>query len=277
MTRTVYRIREWRQHFEVSQSLRIVGPLAWVGLPTKHDGKSYRRMIRLPNGPALFGCWCLIVQTAAKCPNRGVLADSDGPLTSEDMEAKTGCPASLFDETIQLLLSKQINWLEEVDFSSIKGPSPPALGEECENTPSTGQTEPTEPDLTGQITGAGLGAGHLKRTESGNGTDGRFRDLDKIKPDHLPRIEVLERLHAALCKTAPEIIKPGDEGLLAILAAAERAIAIGKKPVALFVSIVREGRFDLCDDRQRRAAKEHLEFYRQRKAELKTIPMTVTK
>lgn len=265
---TAYRIRNWREHFEVSQSLRIVGSLAWVGVPTKHDGKSFRRLVRQPNGPALFGCWCLIVQIAAKCPIRGVLADSDEPLSSDDMEQKTGCPASLFDETIQLLLSKQINWLEEVDFSSIKGPAPPVLREECEAAPSTGQTEPTEPDRTGQITAAGLGGGIFK-----NGTDDRFRDLDKIKPEHLPRIDVLEALHSALSKTAPDIIQAGDEGLLAILAAAERAIAVGKKPAALFVSIVREGRFELCSDKQRAAAKQNLEIYRQRNAEVKVIPM----
>lgn len=261
---TVYKIRNWRTNFEVSQSLRIVGPLSWVGMPTKHDGKSYRRLVRHPNGPALFGCWCLIVQIAAKCPNRGVLADSDGPLSSEDMEHKTGCPASLFDETIQLLLSKQINWLEEADFSSISEHDPPI----AETAPSTGQTEPTEPDRPNKEPAPVLGGGFLEK--SGNGTaDKRFRALDKIKPIHLPRIDVMEALHASLSQTAPDIIKPGDDGLLMILAASERAMAIGKKPVALFVSIVREGRFELCDDRQKAAAKQSLELYRKKQAESK--------
>lgn len=263
---TAIRIRNWRQHFEVSQSLRIVGPLTWVGLPTKHDGKSYRRMIRLPNGPALFGCWCLIVQTAAKCPIRGVLADSDGPLTSEDMEAKTGCPASLFDETIQLLLSKQINWLEEVDFSSISEHPPPY----SENTPSTGQTEPTGPDRPYKEPPPVSGGGILNGKE--NGTDGsqiRLRALDKIKPVHIANPAALEALQTALGKSAPGHLEEGEAGLLQLMGAAERAIQIGKSPIRLFVSIVRDSRWELIDDSQKKSAKERLDLYRKKQAESK--------
>ena len=87
---TRYRVRDWDQHFENSRS-RDYKKLDWVPLPNKHDGKGYRRLIALENGPALFAAWVLIVQVASKCPQRGVLADEDGPLLFErdsDVEGK---------------------------------------------------------------------------------------------------------------------------------------------------------------------------------------------
>lgn len=259
-----YQIRNWKAGFEVWQSKRIVGPLAWVGMPTKHDGKSFRRLIRQSNGPALFACWCLIVQIAAKCPVRGVLADSDGPLTAEDMEDKTGCPAILFSEAIEVLSSDRIGWLETVDLTGINMTPVDINLQAVDDAQPTEPDKPTGPDRTGQITGAGLGGRNLNSGNGNGGTPRKLRALDAIKPMHLPNDDAMHALCAALNKNAPGFLKPGDEGLLQILGASERAIAVGKKPIALFVSIVRDQRWELIDDRQKEAAKKRLADYRKR-------------
>ena len=41
----VYRVRDWDTHFERSQSRKISGPLKWVAIPCKHDGKGLRRVM----------------------------------------------------------------------------------------------------------------------------------------------------------------------------------------------------------------------------------------
>lgn len=66
----------------------------------------------LQNGPAIYGAWILTLQVASKCPERGVLADEDGPLTAEVLALKTGCPESLFDEVFAELTRQKIPWLE---------------------------------------------------------------------------------------------------------------------------------------------------------------------
>ena len=71
-----YRIRGWVELFENAQS-RKCARLTWVPVPNKHDGKSFRRLMGLPNGPSLYGAWLLLLQVASKCPERGVLADED--------------------------------------------------------------------------------------------------------------------------------------------------------------------------------------------------------
>jgi len=137
----LYRIRDWDKHFEVSQSKRAPKTLSWVAVPNKHDGKSFRRLIRRPNGVELYGAWQLIVQVASKCQVRGTLADKDGPLTAADISDKTGASETIISEALQVLSSPEIKWIERVGLSES---TPSALRENSEHSPSTGQ------DKTGQ-------------------------------------------------------------------------------------------------------------------------------
>lgn len=158
---TVYRVRDWPRHFETHES-RKLKTIKWVAVPNKHDGRGFRRLIHA--GPDVFGAWILILQVASKCPERGVLADADGPLTPEDLEAKTGCPATVFAAALKLLCSPAIGWMEAVQVRAGRGGKrqrvPPAAG-----TPAGAGgkarahniTPPnrTEPNTTEQRTGDG--------------------------------------------------------------------------------------------------------------------------
>lgn len=108
---TRYVVRNWDHNYEVAQSRKVDGPLTWVALPCKHDGLGFRRIMALPDGPAVYGAWVLIVQVAAKCPVRGVLADERGPLTPEELSIKTGCPEKLFERALQVVSSERVGWL----------------------------------------------------------------------------------------------------------------------------------------------------------------------
>ena len=107
-------IKNWNTLFEVAQSKKVKGELHWVAVPTKHDGKSFRRIMRADRGIEVYAAWILILQVAAKCPVRGILSDDCGPLTTEDLELKTGCQRETFEYAIKLLCSKEIGWLEEL-------------------------------------------------------------------------------------------------------------------------------------------------------------------
>ena len=162
--RPTYRVRDWDQHYEVAQTRKVHGGLNWVAMPTKHDGKGYRRLMRRPDGPAVFAAWVLIVQIAAKCPTRGVLADSDGPLNAEDLADKTGCPAEVFENALNVLSEKSIGWVErsevgaqwEANGSGV-GPQYPTLHNKQTNKPheacaagdESGSTLPPAPQIQG--------------------------------------------------------------------------------------------------------------------------------
>lgn len=108
-----YAIRDWERCYTVSQNRKNDPdkPLPWVAMRTKHDGKGYRRVMRLPDSMALLGAWMLIVEVAAKCPTHGILADGDGPLTAIDLADKTGGDESTFERALQVFSSKGIEWL----------------------------------------------------------------------------------------------------------------------------------------------------------------------
>ena len=129
--KTLYSVRGWESQFENSQSRKCTR-LAWVPIPNKHDGKSYRRLIELPNGPAIYAAWILILQVASKCPKRGVLADDDGPLDADDLAAKTGCPAEHFVTAFEVLSSTRIGWLESDSVKSTER----KMGVRSQTTPS---------------------------------------------------------------------------------------------------------------------------------------------
>jgi len=110
---TLYEIRDWERCYTVSQNRKndASKPLPWVAMRTKHDGKGFRRVMRLPDSMALMGAWMLIVEVAAKCPTHGVLADADGPLTAIDLADKTGGDEATFQRALEVFSTKDIAWL----------------------------------------------------------------------------------------------------------------------------------------------------------------------
>jgi len=109
---TCYRIRNWNNLFETAET-RKLKRLTWVPIPNKHDGKGYRRLLRLQDGPLLYAAWLLLVQVASKCPIRGLLADDDGPLNAVDLSDKTDYPADYFEKAFKALVRPEIGWLED--------------------------------------------------------------------------------------------------------------------------------------------------------------------
>lgn len=117
MMEHAYRIRNWKDHFETYESSKIKGPLSWVAIPTKHDGRGYKRMTRHPHGvQALCGWWSML-GVAAKMPIHGLLADRDGPLDADDIAEKTNLPAKIYLTAFKAASDDKIGWLETVPWN----------------------------------------------------------------------------------------------------------------------------------------------------------------
>ena len=113
MSEPLYKIRNWAEVFEVAQTRKQPREMSWVPMPTRMDGKRYRRIAAHEHGDRILGCWLVMVEVAAKRPvdRRGYLEDSDGPMGPEDLAAASGLRAESFDLAIQVLSSKGIAWL----------------------------------------------------------------------------------------------------------------------------------------------------------------------
>ena len=111
MTSNPLVIANWEDGFEIAQSRRRAGRLSWVAMPTRHDSRGYRKLMRQDGGVEAFACWCVMVQLAARMSIRGILADDRGnPLDVFDFEAMTDIPATTFERSIPLLC--KVGWLE---------------------------------------------------------------------------------------------------------------------------------------------------------------------
>ncbi len=110
LDRPLWSILDWPEHFENSHTRKLTR-LPFVLLPTKHDGKGFRRIMRHEKKAVIFACWVLITQLAAKSAARGYLADEDGPYTTLDMADMTGMDAADFELSIAVLTSPEINWM----------------------------------------------------------------------------------------------------------------------------------------------------------------------
>jgi hypothetical protein len=157
-----YRIKDWDKHFENHES-RKVKRSYWVAIPNRHDGKSYRRIAAHPEGVAVFAAWILILEAASKMPERGVLADEDGPLDADDLSAMTGFPAAIFESAFRVLTETRVGWLEAEEAKPRRRKSP-----------ATSRNLPQSPGVPGNA------AVELHGT-TGNGTEGKDREQHSAK------------------------------------------------------------------------------------------------
>jgi len=139
MSRHEYSIVDWDKKYEVSQAKRVLGPLTWVALPTTHDDLAFRRLMAMDDGAALYGAWIMIVQIAAKCSPRGVLADGRHPLTAADLAMRTGVPEALFSKALQILASKNFGWIKRSRYRASSEHGLSLVGAQCTLQDSTGQ------------------------------------------------------------------------------------------------------------------------------------------
>lgn len=154
MPRTLYAIKDWATWFEKNHKDTEV-MFRWVALPTRHDGKGYRRLARHPRACDLFTAFVLMVEVAAKMPTRGVLADEDGPLDADDLADATGFAADIFKLAFRVLSepAQRITWLEVVSSSDKFGQLPPTEqnSTEQENTARAAHAFCTEPEIPASV------------------------------------------------------------------------------------------------------------------------------
>ncbi len=151
----MWRVKNWAEYFEKSQSKRCPRVVSWVPIPNKQDGDGYTELLDHPNGAAHFGAWTALVQLASKCRPRGtLLRDETCGHDIQSLTRITRIPQTVYKEVIPRLM--KIGWLEEVSLAS--------LGEHSESATTTGQDR-TGQDITRQ---EGMSA-DADDPESGNG------------------------------------------------------------------------------------------------------------
>lgn len=99
---TVYRIRDWDDKFETRGSRRHQRPFQRITISTSLDSLALRRLLSAPDGATAYGVWILLLQIAAKTPQRGVLADQTGAYNAADLALLTGISESQVQSALEL-------------------------------------------------------------------------------------------------------------------------------------------------------------------------------
>ncbi len=228
-----YRIKNWKGCFEVAQNAACK-TWSWIAVPIKHDGKSYRRLMALPNGPAIYGAWILIAAVAAKCEPRGTLLDDGEPLTAEDLFFKTGAPQALFEEALEVLATSRIGWVEKFDTQASLEHTQASLERAA---PTLELPDITEPDIT---TGSEAESGLSAKEDSGEKKPSSF---GKLLEEHLDDDRIMASWHDFACSRDGPLFPKSDVSLLRVLGAALHASNWkgARNRVAVFSAIVKKG------------------------------------
>ena len=118
-TAKILRVKDWDSNFENNRT-RDLKHMAWIPVSNKHDGDGYTCLVDHENGAAHLGVWIAILQVASKCGVRGTLLRDNGhPHAAGSISRLTRLPKALIDETIERLLSHDIQWLEVVDKDGV--------------------------------------------------------------------------------------------------------------------------------------------------------------
>lgn len=153
----LYRIADWEKWYEVSDSRKVDGPLAWVAIRTKQDGFGFRRIAAEAKNFELFGAWILMVEIAARQPrkDRGALVRNGRPLDAKSLSVMTGFPEAGFSRALEFFSDQEQAWLiaEETKPSASVRINPDQSGRvrtDSDKSEPVRINPPTGQDRTGQ-------------------------------------------------------------------------------------------------------------------------------
>jgi hypothetical protein len=146
-----YQIRNWISLYERHNTRDREGPLPWVSLPTAYEGCAFESLIRSAGGIQAFGVFVMLVQMAGRRSRteRGILADSAGPITAERFADKWQVPIEDVERAFALLESNKVGFItptQSETLPDVKGETPGVHRENAEKRPAGTRGEESRGD-----------------------------------------------------------------------------------------------------------------------------------
>lgn len=145
-----YRISNWEETFEVSQSKRCE-VMKWIALPYNPSSYGFCALMERPDGPEIYGIFCVLALEASQSRTRGELTrgSREIPHDARSLSVKLRVKEAKLKTAIQVLSSDEIGWIEAEIIPEEQDQSLP--GFDSEVTPSRVDTSvPTEQNRTEQ-------------------------------------------------------------------------------------------------------------------------------
>ena len=108
-------IKNWAIYFENGQTRRIKN-LTYSLSPVDHSSITRKALLRKgAAGHTALAVFSELIGLAARCPQRGLLVEGTGPITSEHIAATTGLAQGDVEVGLELLASKEVAWITTVE------------------------------------------------------------------------------------------------------------------------------------------------------------------
>lgn len=106
-------VKDWAEVFEDYRS-REVDRLQFLHCRVlDRKSEAYAMLVAKDGGVEAYGVFWAIVLIAARCPDRGVLADDKGPMTCSRLAARARMTCAVVDRAITMLSAPDIGWIVE--------------------------------------------------------------------------------------------------------------------------------------------------------------------
>ena len=107
-------IRNWNIYFENGQTRRIKN-LTYSLSPVDYSSMTRKALLRKgAAGYTALAVFAELIDMATRCPQRGLLVEATGAITAEDIAARTGIALGDVTQSLELLASKPVAWIQYV-------------------------------------------------------------------------------------------------------------------------------------------------------------------
>ncbi|GAB4276614.1 MAG: hypothetical protein Tsb0018_07610 [Opitutales bacterium] len=109
-----YAIKHWERFYENSQSKRAKN-LNYALIPHEHTQGAYEHILARQDGVELIGIWHLLLVQASKCAQRGLFADTTGPISPARLAKRMNIGEARLRYALSIFMSSEIGLIDEVD------------------------------------------------------------------------------------------------------------------------------------------------------------------
>ncbi len=104
-------IKNWQIYFENGQTRRIKN-LTYSLSPVDYSSMTRKALLRKgAAGYQALAVFSELIDMATRCPQRGLLVESTGAITPEQIAARTGMPLEDVVQSLELLARKEVAWI----------------------------------------------------------------------------------------------------------------------------------------------------------------------
>lgn len=114
MKHTAYVINHWDRFHENAQSKKAKN-LGYRVTPYTMNSGAHAYIMQQESRFIVYTLWNMLLELAAQCPQRGLLADTSGPISSGKLAYLMRLEEADIEEALEVLTHPEVSWVKEIE------------------------------------------------------------------------------------------------------------------------------------------------------------------